>query len=212
MLYRILVHFFGPLVNLLNGRQRVINKQKLPAGNYVLVAPHRTWMDPVFLALAVYPKQFAFMAKEELFQGRVAGSFLRHLHAFPVNRVNPGPSAIKTPVRLLKNTELSTIIFPSGSRYSSELKGGAVMIAKLAGVPIVPAVYQGPLTFKQILRRQRRKVAFGDPITIDRKTRLNDEFLAQFEQTLQQAFDQLDHELDPNYHYQMPEKPENDHF
>lgn len=212
MLYRILVHFFGPLVNLLNGRQRVINKQKLPAGNYVLVAPHRTWMDPVFLALAVYPKQFAFMAKEELFQGRVAGNFLRHLHAFPVNRVNPGPSAIKTPVRLLKNTELSTIIFPSGSRYSSELKGGAVMIAKLAGVPIVPAVYQGPLTFKQILRRQRRKVAFGDPITIDRKTRLNDEFLAQFEQTLQQAFDQLDHELDPNYHYQMPEKPENDHF
>lgn len=212
MLYRFLVHFFGPLTNLLNGRQHVINRQNLPEGNYVLVAPHRTWMDPVFLALAVYPKQFAFMAKEELFKGRFTGNILRRLHAFPVDRVNPGPSAIKTPVRLLKKTALSTIIFPTGSRYSSELKGGAVMIAKLAGVPIVPAVYQGPLNFKGILKRQRRKVAFGKPIVIDRKTKLTDDFLAQFESQLQSAFDHLDHELDPNYHYQMPKKPANDHF
>lgn len=212
MLYRFLVHFFGPLINLFNGRQHVINRQKLPAGNYVLVAPHRTWMDPVFLALAVYPKQFAFMAKEELFKNRWANYFLRRLHAFPVDRVHPGPSAIKTPVRLLKQTDLSTIIFPSGSRYSKDLKGGAVMIAKLAGVPIVPAVYQGPLTLKQVFHRQKRKVAFGEPIKIDRKDRLNAAFLTQFEQQLQTAFDQLDHELDPNYHYQMPKKPANDHF
>ncbi|MCG4631583.1 1-acyl-sn-glycerol-3-phosphate acyltransferase, partial [Bifidobacterium pseudocatenulatum] len=49
------------------------------------------------LALAVYPKKFTFMAKEELFKGRFAYWFLRKLGAFPVNRKNPGPSAIKTP-------------------------------------------------------------------------------------------------------------------
>lgn len=159
MLYSFLVHFFGPLISLFNGRQIVANKVDLPEGNYVLVAPHRTWMDPIFLALAVYPKKLGFMAKEELFKGKFANYFLRKLNAFPVNRKNPGPSVIKKPVTMLKKTDLSTIIFPSGSRYSSKLKGGAVMIAKMAGVPLVPAVYQGPLFFKDLFKRQRRKVA-----------------------------------------------------
>ena len=54
----------------------------------MLVAPHRTWMDPIFLALAVYPKKLGFMAKEELFKGKFANYFLRKLNAFPVNRMN----------------------------------------------------------------------------------------------------------------------------
>lgn len=207
MLYSFLVHFFGPLISLFNGRQLVVNKENLPEGNYVLVAPHRSWMDPVFLALAVFPKKLGFMAKEELFKGKLASYFLRKLNAFPVNRKNPGPSVIKKPVTMLKKTDLSTIIFPSGSRYSSKLKGGAVMIAKMAGVPLVPAVYQGPLLFKDIFTRQKRKIAIGKPIYIDRKMRLTEENMAQVEQELQAAFDALDKQLDPNYHYVIPQKP-----
>lgn len=106
MLYSFLVHFFGPLISLFNGRQIVANKVDLPEGNYVLVAPHRTWMDPIFLALAVYPKKLGFMAKEELFKGKFANYFLRKLNAFPVNRKNPGPSVIKKPVTMLKKLSL----------------------------------------------------------------------------------------------------------
>ena len=200
MLYSFLVHFFGPLISLFNGRQIVANKVDLPEGNYVLVAPHRTWMDPIFLALAVYPKKLGFMAKEELFKGKFANYFLRKLNAFPVNRKNPGPSVIKKPVTMLKKTDLSTIIFPSGSRYSSKLKGGAVMIA----------VYQGPLFFKDLFKRQRRKVAIGKPIYIDRKMKLTEENLAQVEQELQTAFDALDKQLDPTYHYVVPKKTKKD--
>ena len=200
MLYSFLVHFFGPLISLFNGRQIVANKVDLPEGNYVLVAPHRTWMDPIFLALAVYPKKLGFFANY----------FLRKLNAFPVNRKNPGPSVIKKPVTMLKKTDLSTIIFPSGSRYSSKLKGGAVMIAKMAGVPLVPAVYQGPLFFKDLFKRQRRKVAIGKPIYIDRKMKLTEENLAQVEQELQTAFDALDKQLDPTYHYVVPKKTKKD--
>ncbi len=210
MLYSFLIHFFGPLISLFNGRQIVANKVDLPEGNYVLVAPHRTWMDPIFLALAVYPKKLGFMAKEELFKGKFANYFLRKLNAFPVNRKNPGPSVIKKPVTMLKKTDLSTIIFPSGSRYSSKLKGGAVMIAKMAGVPLVPAVYQGPLFFKDLFKRQRRKVAIGKPIYIDRKMKLTEENLAQVEQELQTAFDALDKQLDPTYHYVVPKKTKKD--
>ena len=142
MLYSFLVHFFGPLISLFNGRQIVANKVDLPEGNYVLVAPHRTWMDPIFLALAVYPKKLGFMAKEELFKGKFANYFLRKL--------------------------------------------------------------------KDLFKRQRRKVAIGKPIYIDRKMKLTEENLAQVEQELQTAFDALDKQLDPTYHYVVPKKTKKD--
>ncbi|WP_251546922.1 lysophospholipid acyltransferase family protein [Limosilactobacillus caecicola] len=211
-MYDFLVHVVGPFLNLINGRPVIKNKENLPDGNYIIVAPHRTWMDPVLLALAIYPKKFSFMAKEELFKGRFANWFLRKLNAYPVDRLHPGPSAIKVPVKELRKSNLSTIIFPSGSRYSSKLKGGALMIAKLADVPLVPAVYQGPLSFGGLFSRHHRKIAFGKPIYVNRKERLTDDVQKKYELEMQTAFDDLDHQLDPNFHYQMPEKPADDHF
>ena len=212
MLYNFLVHIVNPFLNLINGRSEIKHRDRLPKGNYILVAPHRTWMDPVLLALAVYPKQFSFMAKEELFQNKLVAWFLKTLHAYPVNRKHPGPSAISKPVRLLKKSPYSTIIFPSGSRYSAQLKGGALLIAKMAGVPIVPAVYQGPLKFNQMWSRKKRRIAFGQPLLVDRRQRLDEDTQHMYEQKMQSAFDQLDKELDPSFKYVMPAKPKNDNF
>lgn len=36
----------------------------------------------------------------------------------------------------------------------------------MAKVPLVPAVYQGPLTFKDLLKRQKITIRFGDPIDV----------------------------------------------
>lgn len=212
MLYNFLVHIVNPFLNLINGRAEIKHLDHLPKGNYILVAPHRTWMDPVLLALAVYPKQFSFMAKEELFKNRLIGWFLKKLHAFPVNRKHPGPSAITKPVHILKKSPYSTIIFPSGSRYSSQLKGGAILIAKMAGVPIVPAVYQGPLKFGQMWSRKKRRIAFGQPIMVDRRQRLTEDVQRDYEQKMQNAFNELDQDLDPSFKYVMPPKPKNDNF
>lgn len=212
MLYTFLVKIVNPFLTLINGRAHIYNKENLPDGNYIIVAPHRTWMDPVLLALAVWPKKFSFMAKKELFKNPIANKFLRALNAYPVDRKNPGPSAIKTPVKILRNGDLSTIIFPSGSRYSSKLKGGATLIAKLANVPLVPAVYQGPLKFGHLFSRQPRQIAFGKPIYIDRKKRLNEEYQATLEQQMQMAFDELDKQINPNFKYVMPPKPKDDDF
>lgn len=211
-MYRFLIHLVNPILTLINGRAQIEHKESLPDGNYILVAPHRTWMDPVLLAIAAYPKEFSFMAKEELFDNKFNNWFLRKLHAFPVNRKHPGMSAIKKPVKLLKDSDLSTIIFPTGSRYSNQLKGGALLIAKLANVPLVPAVYQGPLSFGQLWSRKKRRIAFGKPIELDRHQRLTDDYQHQVEQQLQQAFNDLDRELDPSFKYVMPPKPKDDNF
>lgn len=212
MLYTILVWLVKPFLWIINGPAKIYNKENIPDGNYIVVAPHRTWMDPVLLALAIYPKKFSFMAKKELFQNPIAGWFLRKLHAYPVDRKHPGPSVIKTPVQLLRKSELSTIIFPSGSRYSSKLKGGATVIAKMANVPLLPVVYQGPLKFSQLFSRKQRKISFGKPIYIDRKLKLTEENQAKIEAEMQAAFDRLDQQIDPNFKYVMPPKPANDDF
>ena len=212
MLYNFLIHAISPLLNLINGRTRVYNRENLPDGNYIIVAPHRTWMDPVLIAIAVWPKKFSFMAKKELFKNPIISHFLKTLNAFPVDRKHPGPSAVKKPVNILRKTDLSTIIFPSGSRYSAKLKGGAVIIAKLANVPLVPVVYQGPLKFSQLFTRQHRHIAFGKPIHIDRKQRLTEDNQAKIEKEIQTAFDALDKQINPNFHYVMPPKPADDDF
>lgn len=201
MFYRFLRGVVCTILYLVNGRARYVNQDNLPEGPYVLVGPHRTWFDPVYFAMAAYPRKFSFMAKEELFQNSIFRWLLKHVNGFPVNRDHPGPSAIKTPVRILRQGDLSLIMFPSGSRHSNELKGGAAVIAKMAGVPLVPAVYQGPLTFKQLFTRKPVTIAFGKPIAIDRKLKLNEEGQAQIEQQMQAAFDQLDREIDPTFHY-----------
>ncbi|KRN88681.1 lysophospholipid acyltransferase family protein [Ligilactobacillus ceti] len=183
------------IVFIFNGNAHYLNKEKLPEGNYILVGPHRTWFDPIYFALAAAPKKFSFMAKKELFKNPLMRFILTHANAFPVDREDPGPSVIKTPVKTLKKSDLSLIMFPSGTRHSENLKGGVVLIAKLAGVPIVPAVYQGPLSFKKLCTRKKVVVAFGDPIHVDRKMKLTDENQAAVIKEMEDSFKAIEAEL-----------------
>ena len=185
---------------IINGNFHSENTEALPEGNYVLVGPHRTWWDPIMFGLAASPRKFTFMAKEETFHNPIIRWILVHANAFPVNRAKPGPSAIKTPVKILRKGELSLIMFPTGSRYSSDIKGGATLIARMARVPLVPVVYQGPLRFRDLLKRQKITVRFGAPIPIP-SGRMDDAKIEEVSQSMQTAFDKLDQEIDPNFHY-----------
>lgn len=189
------------IVWILNGHLHVNHKDRLPEGNYILVAPHRTWWEPILFALAASPMEFMFMTKIELFKNPVLAFILRHAHAFPVDRKHPGPSVLRIPIKGLKEGKLSLMIFPSGTRHSSQLKEGAFVIARLANKPLVPVVYQGPLTFKDFLKRKNLEINFGDPITIDRKTKVNKDTVPVLYDNLEKAWDKLDIEQNPNFHY-----------
>lgn len=189
------------VVAIINGNSHYLNKEKLPEGNYIVVGPHRAWFDMIYFALAASPKRFSFMAKKELFKNPVLRYILDHANAFPVDREHPGPSAIKTPVKWLRKRDISLIMFPSGTRHSQEMKGGVALIAKLSGVPIVPTVYQGPLTFKSLFSRKRVTVAFGDPIYLDRKAKMTDEMQNELFAKMEAEFEKLDQQVDPNFKY-----------
>jgi len=183
------------LILTLNGRYKVQGKENLPIDdNYILIAPHRSWIDPVYLVLAASPKQFSFMAKKELFKNPLFKWLITKMNAFPVDRKNPGPSAIKTPVKILEETDLGLVIFPTGTRHSTELKGGAVTIAKMSKKPIVPVVYHGPYTFKDLLKRQKATVRFGEPFIVEPKIEGIKDITAYYSEKIQDAFISLDYE------------------
>lgn len=203
MFYSVVRSLVRGVIFVVNGNAHYQNTEVLPKDrNYILVAPHRTWLDPVFMAVGASPKKFSFMAKEELFEKNVLFKFvLEHMNAFPVKRDKPGPSAVKTPVKILKETDLGLIMFPSGTRHSSDLKGGMALIARLAKVDIVPCVYQGPLSFKALLKRGPVIVRYGEPISIKDIKKLDKDGLAEVERRVMTAFAKLDKEIDPNYKY-----------
>lgn len=197
MFYNFVFNLIKFLLLILNGKTKVEGKENLPTDEkFVLVAPHRTYLDPVYIAVMSYPFKFSFMAKQELFKVPVLGWIIRNLNAFPVNRDKPGVSAIKTPVNYLKNNELNVMVFPSGSRHSTELKGGAVTIARLGKSKIVPAVYSGSLTMKDLLMRKKAIVRFGQPFEIKRKIDGVEDINQYYSAKIQQAFDELDETID----------------
>lgn len=194
MFYAYLRWLVSFLVWVVNGNTHYHNRENLldPKENYILVAPHRTWWDPIYLAFATKPKQFIFMAKKELFNNRIFGWWIRMCGSFPIDRDNPGQEAIKYPVKMLKKSQRSLIMFPSGSRHSSNVKGGVAVIAKMAKVKIQPVVYGGPRSFSGLLKGERIDMNFGPAIDVSDIKRLNDEGIETIAKRVHDSFDQLD--------------------
>lgn len=161
--------FVVTMILSLFGRVKVYGKEKLPEyEGYVIACTHSGWVDILWLGLAVLPTKIHYMAKKELFRNPLVRWLMQKLNAFPVDRESPGPSSIKVPRRLLKEGNVVGI-FPSGTRVNeaeAPLKRGAVTIASHAKSPIVPAAYIGPNNFRDLLKRTKPRIIFGDPIVL----------------------------------------------
>jgi len=158
----------------LRGGIKVYNKENLPKDTgFVIACTHAGWVDVVALGVGILPMEIHYMAKKELFENKLSSSFLSSINAFPVDRENPGPSSIKTPIKLLKEGKIVGI-FPSGTRSSEDvpLKRGAVTIAQMGRAPLVPAAYSGPSNEKELFKRGKMKLVIGEP--------LNQEDFAQY--------------------------------
>ncbi|MCJ2144904.1 lysophospholipid acyltransferase family protein [Bacillus sp. B19-2] len=150
----------------LRGGIKVYNKENLPKDTgFVIACTHAGWVDVVALGVGILPMEIHYMAKKELFENKLSGSFLSSINAFPVDRENPGPSSIKTPIKLLKEGKIVGI-FPSGTRSSEDvpLKRGAVTIAQMGKAPLVPAAYSGPSNEKELFKRGKMKLVIGEPL------------------------------------------------
>ena len=120
---------------------RLKNKKNLPKGKCVIIANHRSNIDPLILVNMIWRKQHC-VAKKELFKNCILRGFLKSMNAIPIDRQKVEISTIKQCLSVLKNNKILTI-FPEGTRNKTdmplgEIKGGASIFATKANAPIVP--------------------------------------------------------------------------
>lgn len=140
--YRVMKAIVRPLCFLIFP-YRFEHRENIPeTGPFVICSNHISYIDPVYLALAVKDRQVFYMAKGELFRFRPFGWIIRHLGAFPVQRGKGDSDAMDVGYDHLKNGQIMGI-FPEGTRSKTgrlgRAKSGVAVIATRAGVPVVPA-------------------------------------------------------------------------
>jgi 1-acyl-sn-glycerol-3-phosphate acyltransferase len=146
---------------------RLSGHQNLPRkGPYFLVSNHLSWTD-VPLVPAYLSRQVVYLAKEELFMGRI-GWLVRFLGAIPVKRGEADRQLLRASDDLLKRGRI-LVIFPEGHRSDNhqliQAHAGMGLIALRAGVPVVPvAIWGSEYALKRF--RPRVTISYGEPLAL----------------------------------------------
>jgi 1-acyl-sn-glycerol-3-phosphate acyltransferase len=156
----------------------VTGVEHLPvSGGAVIAINHTSYFDFTFAGLPAYKqglgRKVRFMAKQEVFDHKIAGPIMRGCRHIPVDREH-GSVAFDAAVERLKAGELVGV-YPEATISRSfeikELKGGAARMAIAAGVPIIPHIVWGAQRIwtkdhpKKLFRpKVPIAVAVGEPI------------------------------------------------
>jgi 1-acyl-sn-glycerol-3-phosphate acyltransferase len=113
----------------------------VPGKTYVFVANHQSIYDIPCLFWSI-PFQLRIIAKESLGSFPMLGPHLKRTGHLLVDRKHPDRAGIFGWASRLTANGLSLIIFPEGTRsrdgFLGKFKGGSIMLAMQAGLPLVP--------------------------------------------------------------------------
>jgi 1-acyl-sn-glycerol-3-phosphate acyltransferase len=149
------------------------------SGGVIVVCNHLTMLDPWLLGV-LFPRKLHFMAKDELFQIKPIGWYLRKAGTFPIRRGEGDRTALRHAEALLLEGN-ALMIFPEGHRSDStgaqSARAGAVMLATRTNSAILPVGIAGTehLRLKKLEGRSRLsllsrplvRVSVGEPIRLD---------------------------------------------
>ena len=168
MMYKILKPIAWFLMKVLFFHKAVGADRITVDGGCIFSCNHMSLLDPVFLGIGVKKRTVHYMAKAEIFKGKLATWFFRSLGAFPVKRGSKDISAIKNAIDMIESGHCVGI-FPQGKRVKGEkisrYKTGFALLAIRSGCPIVPVYVK---TKNQRLRPFRRvTVVYGEPVSVE---------------------------------------------
>jgi len=152
-------------------------------GGLIVLSSHQSHLDPLLLGLAC-DRRLSSLARSSLYAFKPFGAVITALDAIPIDREASALVAMKTVIRRLEEGA-AVIIFPEGTRTATgrlgELKSGFALIAKRAGVPIVPVAIVGawecwPKT-RIFPRPGRIRLEFGRVISPEEIAALDDRAL-----------------------------------
>ena len=141
-------------------------------GGAILVANHRSSVDPFFVQLSA-GRRVHWMVAREYCENPVLGPVLRSLQVIPTNRSGMDTGATKQAIRLAKEGRLVGM-FPEGRLNHTRrdplvsIRPGAALIALRAGVPMIPLYILGSPyrreVWSPITMPAHVKITFGEPI------------------------------------------------
>ena len=146
--------------------------EPLPSrGGLIVLSSHQSHLDPLLLGLAT-DRRLSSMARSTLYRFKPFGYVITALDAVPVDREASALAGMKAVIERLKRGA-AVIIFPEGTRTSTgrlgEIKGGFSVLARRAGVPIVPVAIVGAYECwprsRRFPRPGRIRLEFGRVIT-----------------------------------------------
>jgi len=138
----------------------------------IIVSNHRSFLDP-FVIGTMARRPMYYVAKREMFKGRLRSWVLSSLGAFPVDRGTGDMEMIETAKAVLERGEI-LLMFPEGTRTRPGSLGkprrGAGRLALETGAPVVPVAVIGTEAVRRGWRIRPHKVRIraGRPLRFPR--------------------------------------------
>ena len=137
-------------------------------GGAVLASNHVSYLDFIFAGLGAHPsgRYVRFMAKDSIWDNKIAGPLMRGMKHIPVDR-NAGAESYRVALEALRAGEVVGI-FPEATISRSfeikDFKVGAVRLAQQAGVPLIPEIVWG--TQRLMTKGRPRDFSRGKAISV----------------------------------------------
>jgi 1-acyl-sn-glycerol-3-phosphate acyltransferase len=167
-MYRFVYYLLYPFFRLFC-HFKVYGRENIPKGNFIIIANHTAYKDPVILAYAVKRKNIRFIAKDDLQRFWFFRFLFKSLGVIAIKRNSSDLNAIRRSVEALENGD-SLCIFPQGTRIKGEaptkeqaLAGVGLIIAK-SKCDVLPIAIKYP---ENAGGSRKIKVTIGKPISYD---------------------------------------------
>ena len=194
-------------------RLRIVGSLPDARKNYLVCGNHYSYLDPVFVLLAVRPRPLRFLAKQEFFNNSIIARLASWVGAFPIVRGAADTKAIKRAVTMLKRGELVGI-FPEGTRgregQERQAHEGISLIANKAAAEVLPMRIWG--TDKISPPGAKRwhfpqvTVAFGQPLSLNDKRYADLQKAERYALFAQDCLDAI-YAIEPPGAGEQPERP-----
>ena len=167
MLRRV-IKFFLSLYYSIFFRVEINGTENLPkSGSYIIAPKHISNNDAPILVGKLKRNDVYILAKKELFVNGFVKWLAKKTNVLPVDRSGHDTTTIKQSLKILREGKV-LVLFPEGTRKGIEknkrIHKGAIVIADMAGVPIIPAGINS--TFKLF---SKIRINYGKPMYFEKK-------------------------------------------
>ncbi|WP_322622768.1 lysophospholipid acyltransferase family protein [Aedoeadaptatus coxii] len=181
MFYNFLKYIIGFFLRIIYPYE-VINMPTIEDKAYVLIANHKSNLDPLILSI-LFPRKIRWMAKKELFETPFIKHVMKGVDAISVDRDNGDAKSTLQAIRVIKGGEVLGI-FPEGTRVKridyKAAKPGTVLLAARTGTDIIPVYIEGD--YKPF---RKRRYIFREIIPFEKQKLTEEEYSRRMEKIME---------------------------